>query len=134
MEAAGICNVVLPPGYMTLRGVEQQVSFCCLPSHCCQVQWSWWQGRVCLDACPPRCCWQAVTLSPLLPGDVELVEGRGAASRLRVAAFKLLLNGCKGSGAAFIKWGQWSATREDIFPKVSGFCSWAHEQPSPFSC
>ena len=48
------------------------------------------------------------------------MEGRGAASRLRVAAFKLLLSGCKGSGAAFIKWGQWSATREDIFPKVSG--------------
>ena len=59
------------------------------------------------------------------------MEGRGAASRLRVAAFKLLLSGCKGSGAAFIKWGQWSATREDIFPKASGVCSCAFEQTSP---
>ncbi len=67
----------------------------------------------------------------LLPGDVELVEGRGAASRLRVAAFKLLLSGCKGSGAAFIKWGQWSATREDIFPKVSRVCLCACQQTSP---
>lgn len=44
----------------------------------------------------------------------------GAASQLRTAAFKLLLMGCRSSGAAFIKWGQWSATREDIFP--ADFC------------
>ena len=43
----------------------------------------------------------------------------GTASQLRTAAFKLLLMGCRSSGAAFIKWGQWSATREDIFPAVS---------------
>ena len=43
----------------------------------------------------------------------------GMASQLRTAAFKLLLMGCRSSGAAFIKWGQWSATREDIFPAVS---------------
>ena len=43
----------------------------------------------------------------------------GVASQLRTAAFKLLLMGCRSSGAAFIKWGQWSATREDIFPAVS---------------
>jgi len=43
----------------------------------------------------------------------------GVASQLRTAAFKLLLLGCRSSGAAFIKWGQWSATREDIFPAVS---------------
>ncbi len=42
----------------------------------------------------------------------------GVASQLRTAAFKLLLMGCRSSGAAFIKWGQWSATREDIFPAV----------------
>ncbi|KAL3147271.1 hypothetical protein ABBQ32_002762 [Trebouxia sp. C0010 RCD-2024] len=44
----------------------------------------------------------------------------GVASQLRTAAFKLLLMGCRSSGAAFIKWGQWSATREDIFP--ADFC------------
>jgi aarF domain-containing kinase len=32
----------------------------------------------------------------------------------------MLLQGCRRSGAAFIKWGQWSATREDIFPE--DFC------------
>ena len=46
------------------------------------------------------------------------VEGVGVASQLRTAAFKLLLMGCRNSGAAFIKWGQWSSTREDIFPAV----------------
>lgn len=62
-------------------------------------------------------------------GDVEVMQPAqsspsrtqavGAASQLRTAAFKLLLMGCRSSGAAFIKWGQWSATREDIFPAVS---------------
>lgn len=39
-----------------------------------------------------------------------------AAARLRRAAFRLLLWACRRSGAAFIKWGQWSSTREDVFP------------------
>ena len=34
-------------------------------------------------------------------------------------AWRLLLLGVRNSGAAFIKWGQWSATREDLFPQVS---------------
>lgn len=46
-------------------------------------------------------------------------QGIGLASQLRTAAFKLLLLGCRSSGAAFIKWGQWSSTREDIFPAAS---------------
>ncbi len=37
-------------------------------------------------------------------------------SRLRLAAYHLLLWGIRNGGAAFIKWGQWSATREDMFP------------------
>ena len=37
-------------------------------------------------------------------------------SRLRLAAYHLLLWGIRCGGAAFIKWGQWSATREDMFP------------------
>ncbi|KAL4443762.1 hypothetical protein ABPG75_011499 [Micractinium tetrahymenae] len=43
-----------------------------------------------------------------------------AARRLRTGAFKLLLGACRRSGAAFIKWGQWASTREDIFPQ--DFC------------
>jgi aarF domain-containing kinase len=41
-------------------------------------------------------------------------------ARMRSAAFKLLLWACRQSGAAFIKWGQWASTREDIFP--DDFC------------
>lgn len=37
-------------------------------------------------------------------------------SRLRLKAYHLLLWGIRQGGAAFIKWGQWSATREDMFP------------------
>lgn len=39
---------------------------------------------------------------------------------MRLIAFKCLLWSCRSSGAAFIKWGQWSSTREDIFPE--DFC------------
>ena len=39
-----------------------------------------------------------------------------SSSRLRLAAYHLLLWGIRCGGAAFIKWGQWSATREDMFP------------------
>lgn len=38
--------------------------------------------------------------------------------RARLMAWHLLLVGIRASGAAFIKWGQWSATREDMFPAV----------------
>ncbi|KAL6758164.1 ABC1 family-domain-containing protein, partial [Haematococcus lacustris] len=34
----------------------------------------------------------------------------------RKAAWQLLLLGCRSSGAAFIKWGQWAASRGDLFP------------------
>ena len=37
---------------------------------------------------------------------------------MRRAGWQLLLFGIRNSGAAFIKWGQWSATREDLFPSV----------------
>ncbi len=46
-----------------------------------------------------------------------------AAARLRMRAWRLLLFGIRHSGAAFIKWGQWSATREDLFPQVRGSCA-----------
>lgn len=35
---------------------------------------------------------------------------------LRSRAWRLLLFSCSHSGAAFIKWGQWSASRRDLFP------------------
>jgi len=41
-----------------------------------------------------------------------------AAAAVRGAAWRLLLTGVRCGGAAFIKWGQWSATREDMFPAV----------------
>jgi hypothetical protein len=41
---------------------------------------------------------------------------QGAA--LRRAAFNLLLFGCRQSGAAFIKWGQWASSRPDLLPEV----------------
>ncbi|EFJ43831.1 hypothetical protein VOLCADRAFT_106661 [Volvox carteri f. nagariensis] len=47
----------------------------------------------------------------------------------RRCAWRLLLGGCRLSGAAFIKWGQWSATRVDLFP--DDFCealSQLHDQ------
>ncbi|KAK9810979.1 hypothetical protein WJX73_003175 [Symbiochloris irregularis] len=59
------------------------------------------------------------------PAEDALPDRRAAGAvtlpqRMRVAAWTLLLAGIKASGAAFIKWGQWSATREDMFPKE--FC------------
>ena len=50
-------------------------------------------------------------------------DPQGASARLRLLAWQMLLFGIKLGGAAFIKWGQWSATREDMFPKVRCACS-----------
>ncbi|GFR47223.1 hypothetical protein Agub_g8906 [Astrephomene gubernaculifera] len=44
----------------------------------------------------------------------------GAALGCRRQAWRLLLVGCRSSGPAFIKWGQWAATRVDLFP--DDFC------------
>ncbi|GMH32943.1 hypothetical protein BSKO_00777 [Bryopsis sp. KO-2023] len=51
------------------------------------------------------------------------------ASGMKTWAFDRLLAGCRTGGAAFIKWGQWSASREDLFPPE--FCdalSQLHDQ------
>lgn len=57
-----------------------------------------------------------------LEGDGEVaVPATPAGIRLRTKAYQLLLGACRRSGAAFIKWGQWSSTREDIFPQE--FCT-----------
>ena len=45
-------------------------------------------------------------------------DPQGVAARMRLTAWQLMLASIKLGGAAFIKWGQWSATREDMFPKV----------------
>ncbi len=61
---------------------------------------------------PPNCAYIAQEV---------LASGDGAAPRgaaLRRAAFKLLLFGCRQSGAAFIKWGQWASSRPDLLPEV----------------
>ena len=50
-------------------------------------------------------------------------------------AWRLLLLGVRNSGAAFIKWGQWSATREDLFPQASAhlakLCGLHHSSSAP---
>lgn len=46
----------------------------------------------------------------------EETSEEASSSRMRLAAYHLLLWGIRCGGAAFIKWGQWSATREDMFP------------------
>ncbi|KAL0035601.1 hypothetical protein WJX79_001935 [Trebouxia sp. C0005] len=61
-----------------------------------------------------------IEVMPPTQPSASRTQAVGVASQLRTAAFKLLLMGCRSSGAAFIKWGQWSATREDIFP--ADFC------------
>ncbi|KAK9819987.1 hypothetical protein WJX72_004814 [[Myrmecia] bisecta] len=50
-------------------------------------------------------------------GKPVVVKGGLLVAAMRRAAFRLLLVGIRAGGAAFIKWGQWSATREDIFPE-----------------
>ncbi len=55
------------------------------------------------------------------PRNVKKQQQRAAAaSTLRTVAFWLLLHACRAGGAAFIKWGQWGASREDVFPRVCG--------------
>ncbi len=49
--------------------------------------------------------------------------------KLRMQAWRLLLLGVRNSGAAFIKWGQWSATREDLFPQVRFICTFLSTYP-----
>ena len=61
----------------------------------------------------------AMQPDPASSSSASRTQAVGMASHLRTAAFRLLLLGCRSSGAAFIKWGQWSATREDIFPAES---------------
>lgn len=71
----------------------------------------------------------------------ELSWSAGAALAVRTAAWQLLLSGVRAGGAAFIKWGQWSATREDMFPAVrprelrntcraSAWFPWSHKAVS----
>ena len=53
-----------------------------------------------------------VTASPL----TSTATTSTASRRARDLAWSLLLTSIRASGPAFIKWGQWSATREDMFP------------------
>lgn len=52
-------------------------------------------------------------------GDQLPSRAASAAAHLRRASWSLLLWACRHGGAAMIKWGQWSSTREDVFPEVS---------------
>eukprot|EP00879_Flechtneria_rotunda_P001554 GHRR01001713.1.p1 GENE.GHRR01001713.1~~GHRR01001713.1.p1 ORF type:complete len:1175 (+),score=492.98 GHRR01001713.1:413-3937(+) len=57
-------------------------------------------------------------LGGLVPGGAGTWES--AAMSLRRRAWQALLYSCSRAGAAFIKWGQWSSSRRDIFPE--DFC------------
>eukprot|EP00210_Caulerpa_lentillifera_P007052 g6746.t1 len=53
--------------------------------------------------------------------DVRITSKRKKlVNQMRLAAFERLLQSCRDGGAAFIKWGQWSSSREDLFP--TEFC------------
>lgn len=65
---------------------------------------------------------QAVSVEAVPPGlqGVLVTRGKEAPVRgvwLRRAAFNMLLFGCRNSGAAFIKWGQWASSRPDLLPE-----------------
>ena len=62
---------------------------------------------------------RAASIAAAPPAAVGSSRATRGAARLRVGAFRLLLWACRHSGAAFIKWGQWTSTREDVFPEVS---------------
>ena len=50
------------------------------------------------------------------PSSLQLTMRKKWVNRMRTVAFQRLLQGCRDGGAAFIKWGQWSSAREDLFP------------------
>ena len=59
------------------------------------------------------------TSSALAPvKSIPAVNDEGPASWLRGLAYRMLLFGCRASGAAFIKWGQWASSRPDMLPEV----------------
>ena len=63
----------------------------------------------------PHCVTKPLLLQEVLAaGDKSAPSG----APLRRAAFNLLLFGCRQSGAAFIKWGQWASSRPDLLPEV----------------
>lgn len=65
--------------------------------------------------CPLHCTIESLLLQEVLAaGDKTAPSG----APLRRAAFNLLLFGCRQSGAAFIKWGQWASSRPDLLPEV----------------
>ncbi|MEW5303193.1 MAG: hypothetical protein WDW36_005909 [Sanguina aurantia] len=57
------------------------------------------------------------------PAMSQVAGGQWAHRSLRAehGAWQCLLLACRSSGAAFIKWGQWAATRGDLFPEA--FCT-----------
>lgn len=63
-----------------------------------------------------------VLLALLLGGRWEagVSAWESSALHMRRSAWVLLNGSCRRAGAAFIKWGQWSATRRDLFP--DDFC------------
>lgn len=65
-----------------------------------------------------RACWLALVFLPLiLLGPVlYLLSTLFLASQLRLLLWLILRFCLERAGAAFIKWGQWSATRADMFP------------------
>lgn len=47
----------------------------------------------------------------------EKVDPSSVSGWMRLQAWRLLLSGCRNSGVAFIKWGQWASSRQDLYPE-----------------
>eukprot|EP00850_Spirogloea_muscicola_P006997 SM000034S12751 [mRNA] locus=s34:565216:570087:- [translate_table: standard] len=75
-----------------------------------------WQRRLALAL---RASWLLLHFAPLLlAGPLLYALSRYTGERrLRSTIWQMLRYTLEHCGAAFIKWGQWSATREDIFPE-----------------
>jgi aarF domain-containing kinase len=54
--------------------------------------------------------------APTAAVHASATPSKATSRRARDLAWRLLLLSIRASGPAFIKWGQWSATREDMFP------------------
>lgn len=95
-----------------------------------QQQWQWWPQQLSWQQLKAiwavAVAWLGTCLDLLLllcvggHWHLGVSVWESAGLHLRRSAWQLLLWGCRMSGTAFIKWGQWSSARRDLFPE--DFC------------
>ena len=95
-----------------------------------QQQWQWWLEQLSWQQLKVvwavAVAWLGTCLDLLLllcvggHWHLGVSVWESAGLHLRRSAWQLLLWGCRMSGTAFIKWGQWSSARRDLFPE--DFC------------